>query len=103
MCAQMPPQGEAVGLALEDATLLTRVFQELPEKSIPEAFAIYEKTRKPRVDVVYTEANKRWEKVMDRGWLKQKALEMMFRVILYIKGGGAPEYDIRKEKLAQDI
>ena len=99
---QMPPQGEAAGLALEDAVLLARVFQECPNKSIPEVFGVYERTRRPRINTTYKAANMRWEGVKDKGWLKQKLFEWVFWAFLWAKGEGHQQsmaYDVRTEVL----
>ena len=98
----MPPQGEAAGLALEDATLLARVFQECPKKTIPEVFTAYERTRRPRINAAYKNANLRWENVKDKGWVKQKGFEWIFWAFLWVKGEGHQRnmaYDVRKEPL----
>ena len=100
----MPPQGEAAGLALEDAVLLARVFKEFPNKSTPEAFAIYERTRRPRVNAAYKSANMRWENVKDKGLVKQTLFEWMFWVFLWVKGEGHQQkmaYDVQKEELRE--
>ncbi len=101
---QMPPQGEAAGLALEDAVLLVRVFQEYPDKSVSEVFAIYERTRRPRIDAAYKTANLRWENVKDKGWFNQKLFEWMFWAFLWVKGEGHQRnmaYEVQKEDLRE--
>ena len=98
----MPPQGEAAGLALEDAVLLARVLQECPNKTIPEVFTTYERTRRPRINAAYKNANLRWENVKDKGWIKQKVFEWMFWGFLWVKGEGHQRniaYDIHKEAI----
>lgn len=100
----MPPQGEAAGLALEDAVLLARVFEEYPNKSIPEVFTVYERTRRPRINAVYKAANRRWENVKDKGLAKQKLFEWMFWAFLWVKGEGHQQnmaYEVQKEKLRE--
>ena len=101
---QMPPQGEAAGLALEDAVLLARVFQEFSNKTVSEIFPIYEGTRRPRITAAYKAANLRWENVKDKGWIKQKFFEWMFWGFLWVKGEGHQRnmaYDVYQEKLLQ--
>jgi 2-polyprenyl-6-methoxyphenol hydroxylase-like FAD-dependent oxidoreductase len=100
----MPPQGEAAGLALEDAVLLARVFEEYPNKTIPEIFTVYERTRRPRINAFYKAANRRWENVKDKGLAKQKLFEWMFWAFLWVKGEGHQQnmaYEVQKEKLRE--
>ena len=98
----MPPQGEAVGLALEDAVLLARVFQKFSSKTTSEVFQIYETTRRPRINAAYKTANMRWENVKDKGWLRQKVFELIFWAFLWVKGEGHQRnmaYDVHQEVL----
>ncbi|OCL04282.1 FAD/NAD(P)-binding domain-containing protein [Glonium stellatum] len=73
----MPPQGESVGLALEDVVLFSRVVSQHETKPTTQIFADYEKLRKPRIDAAFKEANFRWETAKDRGWLMTVLLEWM--------------------------
>ena len=102
----MPPQGESVGLALEDAVLLARVLERIrkeePDKQIQAAFASYEKTRRPRINSAFVEAARRSEHVRDRGWVMQKFIEFAVTGFVWVKGDGfekAHEYDVRVEKI----
>lgn len=102
----MPPQGESVGLALEDAVLLARVLEhfrhEEPDKSIQAAFASYEKTRRPRITAALAEATRRTEHTRDRSWLLQKVIEFAITGFVWVKGDGfqkAHVYDVRDEKI----
>ena len=79
---QMPPQGESVGLALEDAVLFPRILASSPEQSLPEVFARYERNRRDRIDVAWKEADARWENAKDKSWLYQKVLE--WKMWLYL-------------------
>lgn len=100
----MPPQGESTGLAIEDSVLLARVFEELPEKSIPEVFQAYEKTRRPRIDTAYKEAVARWGNVKDKTWLRQKLEEWLTWVYMWYKADGFEKsfsYDVRKEPIVE--
>ena len=98
----MPPQGDSVGLALEDAVLLARVFREQPERPVQEVFQIYRETRRVRVDKGFKDASLRWEHVKDKGWLRQKVYENFMWGIFWLKGESFQDtyaYDVREEKL----
>ena len=73
----MPPQGESVGLAIEDACLLAKIFDTASDPTnVERVFATYEKTRRPRIHESWIEANKRWENVKDRSWPAHKMMEL---------------------------
>jgi salicylate hydroxylase len=98
----MPPQGESTGLAIEDGVLLARVVSSCSGKPIQEAFQLYEKTRRPRIDVAYKEAVSRWENVKDRSWFFQKVIELMMWAFLWYKMAdyeSSFSYDVRKEQI----
>ncbi|RDW56677.1 FAD protein [Coleophoma cylindrospora] len=100
----MPPQGESTGLAIEDGVLLARVLSSSSEMSIQQAFQMYEKTRRPRIDTAYKEAVFRWEKVKDRSWLMQNIIEWLTWVFLWYKLNGfetSISYDVRQEKIIE--
>lgn len=100
----MPPQGESTGFAMEDAVLLSRVFERFPEKDISYIFEVYENTRRSRINKAYKEAVWRWEQVKDKSWLQQKFLEWMAWVFLwYMRDSfeASVTYDVRKEKLIE--
>ncbi|KAF2740092.1 putative salicylate hydroxylase [Polyplosphaeria fusca] len=65
----MPPQGESVGLALEDVILLSRILEHHQIKSIGDMFNCYDTMRRPRIDAAVKEANFGFETIKDRGWL----------------------------------
>lgn len=101
---QMPPQGESTGLAIEDSVLLARVLAKLSDKSIPEAFRVYEKTRRPRIDTAYKEAVARWENVRDKTWLRQKLEEWLTWLYMWYKADVFEKsfaYDVRKETIIE--
>jgi 2-polyprenyl-6-methoxyphenol hydroxylase-like FAD-dependent oxidoreductase len=52
----MPPQGESTGFAIEDAVLVSRVFDRFSQKDLSHIFEVYEKTRRPRINKAYKEA-----------------------------------------------
>jgi salicylate hydroxylase len=80
---KMPPQGESVGLALEDVVLFMRIFSHYEDKSIPEIFEVYESFRRKRIDDAYNEANYRWETVKDAGWLGNRIKELFTPLYLW--------------------
>jgi hypothetical protein len=55
----MPPNGESVGLALEDATLFARVLEVHAGEPTSKLFSIYEGLRRSTIDSVYKEAELR--------------------------------------------
>ena len=90
----MPPQGESSGFALEDAVLFSHL---LSHNTIAETFGKYERLRKPRIEVAYTEAERRWENVKDMGWLQCKIREWITPWFLWWTHGK------REEELAADV
>ena len=65
----MPPQGESVGLALEDAVVFARCMAEEQQRAALEsAFAKYERLRRPRADEAYKQATFGWDTQKDSGW-----------------------------------
>jgi salicylate hydroxylase len=101
---QMPPQGESTGLAIEDGVLLARVMASASEKPIQEAFRVYEKTRRSRIDIAYKEAVMRWENVKDRSWFSQKVIEWLMWIVLWYRRNPfelSMSYDIRQEEILE--
>lgn len=100
----MPPQGESTGLAIEDSILLARVFSLRTEITVQDAFQIYEKTRRPRIDTAYKEAVSRWERVKDRSWFLQKLIEWLISIIVWLKTNSfekSVSYDVREERIVE--
>ncbi|KAK2760940.1 hypothetical protein FQN54_002182 [Arachnomyces sp. PD_36] len=87
----MPPQGESIGLALEDAVLFSRVFARHNSKDIGDdepsilsgVFKSYEDLRRGRIDEAYREAAMRWESAKDSGFIGMKMKEFMYPWILW--------------------
>ena len=73
----MPPQGESVGLALEDAILLSMILQHHREEPIPQLLSHYNRLRRPRIDAAVKEANFGFETIQDRGWLATVLMELL--------------------------
>lgn len=65
----MPPQGESIGLAIEDTILFTRVLEKYHSEPLTKTFEMYERLRKPRIDAAFEEAEFRWENVRDVGFV----------------------------------
>ena len=73
----MPPQGESVGLALEDVVLFTRILSYHGTKTLEQIFEKYEEVRRKRIDEAYDEATFRWETVKDKGWFGIRMVEIL--------------------------
>ena len=73
----MPPQGESVGIALEDAMVFAKLASEYATHTWPEIFSVYERLRRSRIDAAYKEASFRWDTAKDCGWLKQRLIEWL--------------------------
>ena len=65
----MPPQGESVGLALEDAVVFARCMADVKQRGdLESAFAKYERLGRPRADEAYKQATFGWDTQKDSGW-----------------------------------
>ncbi|KAF2182983.1 FAD/NAD(P)-binding domain-containing protein [Zopfia rhizophila CBS 207.26] len=98
----MPPQGESVGLALEDVVLFSRIVEHSETRSVAELFSRYEQLRRPRIDAAVKEANFGWETIKDRGWFTTVVLEWLTWVILAWRAKRKEEefeFDVRDVKL----
>lgn len=98
----MPPQGESVGLALEDVVLLSRILQHRQEKSIMQLFRNYDQLRRPPINAAVKEANFGFETVQDRGWLMAIIMEWLtWFVLLYRSSRKEQEFafDVRDVSL----
>ncbi|KAI9888979.1 MAG: hypothetical protein M1814_006096 [Vezdaea aestivalis] len=94
----MPPQGESMTLAIEDAALFARVLETFPDKPVEEIIAVYERTRRPGIDAAYDEAVQRWENVKDTSWLANIFREWMTWAFLWAMSGRMKakwDFDIR--------
>jgi salicylate hydroxylase len=100
----MPPQGESTGFAVEDAVLISRVFERFQQEDISRIFEVYENTRRARINTAYKEAVFRWGQVKDKSWFGQKANEWLAWAFLWFKKDAfeaSMTYDIRMEKLIE--
>jgi 2-polyprenyl-6-methoxyphenol hydroxylase-like FAD-dependent oxidoreductase len=81
----MPPQGESVGLALEDVVLFSRLLQKHQAKEAEDIFVLYELLRRDRIEAAFDEANFGWEKVKDKGWFGGLMMEYLTVAFLWWK------------------
>ena len=79
----MPPQGESVGMALEDVTVFARLMSGYPTRSLSDIFEAYEKARRKRIDAAYEEASWRWDTVKDSGWFFHTLKEWVTPLFLW--------------------
>ena len=73
----MPPQGESVGIALEDVMVFAKLASQYQSRSWPQIFRAYEGKRRARIDAAYKEAVSRLATAKDCGWVKQMLKEWL--------------------------
>jgi 2-polyprenyl-6-methoxyphenol hydroxylase-like FAD-dependent oxidoreductase len=98
----MPPQGESMGIAIEDAMLISRLLSEQPDASIPDIIARYQRNRIQKIDKAFDEASWRWETVKDSGYVMTMFKEYLTTVFLWWnkdKLNKSWEFDIMKAEL----
>jgi salicylate hydroxylase len=98
----MPPQGESVGLALEDVLLLSRILMHDIARSVPEMFEQYDKMRRARIEAAVKEANFGFETIKDRGWLGIVIMEWLTWAVLAWRAKRKDEefaFDVRDLKI----
>jgi hypothetical protein len=100
----MPPQGESIGLAMEDTILFSRLVLKYNEsKTTSEIFEEYERLRKPRIDAAFDEANFRWESAKDKGFVAGILMEYFTTLYLWWTKKAAKDrwaFDIREVELS---
>lgn len=79
----MPPQGESVGMALEDVTILAKLASVHQSHTWPEIFGAYESLRRGRIDAAYKWMSFRWDTAKDCGWAKQSMKEWTTRFFIW--------------------
>ena len=79
----MPPQGESVGMALEDVTIFAKLASAYQSHSWPEIFGAYESLRRGRIDAAYKWTSFRWDTAKDCGWVKQSMKEWTTRFFIW--------------------
>jgi salicylate hydroxylase len=100
----MPPQGESVGLAIEDSTLFARIIAKQPEAAIEDTFARFERNRKKRIDNAFEEADWRWDTVKDSGLMAGLMKEWLTFVFLWWTKDTRDEnyaFDVREMELVE--
>lgn len=98
----MPPQGQSAAFAIEDAVLISRVFERFSKDDIPRIFEVYEKIRRPRLDKAYKDAVWGWSQIKDKSWFHNKFIEWATWIFLWAKRDSYEAdlaYDVRTEKL----
>jgi salicylate hydroxylase len=102
--AQMPPQGESIGLALEDVVLLARIMEkQQSNKPFEQIFTLYDSLRRERIESAFEEANFRWETVKDKGFVGGLMVEWLTMLVLWYgkeKRAQALMHDVRSINLA---
>lgn len=80
----MPPKGESIGYALEDAVIFSCVLSHFGLTSPPATtFAFYEKIRRNPIDDAYRDASIGWDSNKDSGWLTTKLMEWFTPLYLW--------------------
>ena len=79
----MPPQGESIGIALEDVVLLSKILEKRKSKEPMQIFQEYDNIRRANVEKAYAAANWGWEKVKDKGWFAGIMMEWLTGVFLW--------------------
>ncbi|KAF2817751.1 FAD/NAD(P)-binding domain-containing protein [Mytilinidion resinicola] len=98
----MPPQGESVGLVLEDVVFFSRLVSHHKGKAVSRIFQGYDSLRRARIDAVYKEATFRWETARDRGWLMTVIMEWMMWIFIRLMAGTKErdfQFDVRDIEL----
>lgn len=97
MLLQMPPQGESIGLALEDVILISRVLEARKESAPEDLFKHYESLRRDRIAKAQKEAEWRFEKIKDKGLVGGLMMEKFTGLWLWWTT------DSREDELAFDV
>lgn len=103
---QMPPQGESVGLAIEDTILFARVLDELRDRPVTEILGHYARLRTPRITAAFDEADRRWDNTRDKGLVAGVMMDLMTPLILWWMQEGKFkdfEYDVRSVDLSERL
>lgn len=98
----MPPQGESIGIAIEDAVLIARIFERRESRSVSQLFKDYESVRKAEIAEHYKTASFRWDTAKEAGWLYGVLLEwitMVYLIFMNWKGQDHFASDVRTRPL----
>jgi 2-polyprenyl-6-methoxyphenol hydroxylase-like FAD-dependent oxidoreductase len=100
----MPPQGESVGLALEDVILLSRLLSERKDAPIDHIFKKYEDIHRGRINAAVNAANFGFETIKDRSWFMTFLLELVTWLFLTLTAARKERefaYDVRDVELSE--
>ncbi|KAJ3039841.1 hypothetical protein HDV00_011750 [Rhizophlyctis rosea] len=80
----MPPKGESIGYALEDAIIFSTIVKHFGLNSAPsQIFAHYEKVRRKPVNAAYEDSKWGWGTNKDLGWFTHKFFEFVTPLYLW--------------------
>lgn len=81
----MPPQGESIGLALEDTALFSRIVEVHQAVPVPIStlFSEYEALRRPVINAAVSDAEMRWDGMRIKGSVEAKIFEWMSTAYLW--------------------
>ena len=81
---QMPPRGESIGYALEDAVIFSHLLQHFGRDcKLPELFETYEQLRRKPIDDAYKDASFGWDTIRDSGWFATKLMEWITPIYIW--------------------
>lgn len=79
----MPPKGESIGYALEDAVIFSSVLSHFKLANFASAFPFYESIRRQTINDAYKNASFGWDTNKDAGFLFTKMMEWMTPLYLW--------------------
>lgn len=79
----MPPKGESIGHALEDAVIFSTVLSHFELADFTSAFPFYENIRRKTISDAYKAASFGWNTNKDTGFLVTKMMEWITPVYLW--------------------
>jgi hypothetical protein len=90
----MPPKGESIGYALEDAVIFAQVLSHFGLENLAETFSFYQEIRRKKIDDAYKAAAMGWNTNKDKGFLFTKVMEWLTPLYLWwTKGPREASYD----------
>lgn len=79
----MPPKGESIGYALEDAVIFSCVLSHFGLASPKAALLFYEKIRRKTINDAYKDSSFGWDTNKDTGFLATKIMEWVTPLYLW--------------------
>lgn len=79
----MPPKGESIGYALEDALIFSCILSHFGLTSPKAALLFYEKIRRKTINDAYKDASFGWDTNKDTGFLATKIMEWVTPLYLW--------------------